>query len=144
MVDTLISITFNALSDKYSIQGSQEWIIELDSSTRGTAFLTCYFNTFPTILFLLLSFLLSFISFTLTCYWFILLCSSFLLKLFCPGIFFFFFVEGYIFYPLQTIIASLNMLVCRHFYKLISTKSKRLNNQKGTCTLVQVSITITP
>nr|CAD1818892.1 unnamed protein product [Ananas comosus var. bracteatus] len=34
MVDTLISITFNALSDKYSIQGSQEWIIELDSSTR--------------------------------------------------------------------------------------------------------------
>ncbi|XP_010261360.1 PREDICTED: DNA-directed primase/polymerase protein isoform X5 [Nelumbo nucifera] len=34
MVDLLISIILDALFDKYSIQGNQEWIIELDSSTE--------------------------------------------------------------------------------------------------------------
>ncbi|XP_077247420.1 DNA primase isoform X2 [Tasmannia lanceolata] len=34
MVDLLISLIFYAILDKYSIQGDQEWIIELDSSTE--------------------------------------------------------------------------------------------------------------
>ncbi|XP_031269541.1 DNA-directed primase/polymerase protein isoform X2 [Pistacia vera] len=33
MVDLLISITLQALLDKYSIEGNEDWIIELDSST---------------------------------------------------------------------------------------------------------------
>ncbi|XP_044467882.1 DNA-directed primase/polymerase protein [Mangifera indica] len=33
MVDLLISITLEALLDKYSIEGNEDWIIELDSST---------------------------------------------------------------------------------------------------------------
>lgn len=35
MVDLLISVIFEALLDKYSIQGNLEWIVELDSSTEG-------------------------------------------------------------------------------------------------------------
>ena len=35
MVDLLISVVFDALSDKYSIQGDHDWIVELDSSTEG-------------------------------------------------------------------------------------------------------------
>ncbi|XP_057462873.1 uncharacterized protein LOC130752983 isoform X2 [Actinidia eriantha] len=34
MVDLLISVVFDALSDKYSIQGDHDWIVELDSSTE--------------------------------------------------------------------------------------------------------------
>ncbi|OVA02115.1 DNA primase [Macleaya cordata] len=34
MVDLLISVTLDALFDKYSIQGNQDWIVELDSSTE--------------------------------------------------------------------------------------------------------------
>ncbi|KAJ6960816.1 uncharacterized protein [Populus alba] len=33
MVDLLISVTLEALFEKYSIQGNQDWIVELDSST---------------------------------------------------------------------------------------------------------------
>uniref|UniRef100_A0A0A9D0Q7 DNA-directed primase/polymerase protein n=1 Tax=Arundo donax TaxID=35708 RepID=A0A0A9D0Q7_ARUDO len=35
MVDILVSIIFSALRDKYSIEGHEEWITELDSSTEG-------------------------------------------------------------------------------------------------------------
>ncbi|XP_060971351.1 uncharacterized protein LOC115717545 isoform X1 [Cannabis sativa] len=35
MVDLLISVILEALRDKFSIQGSREWIVELDSSTDG-------------------------------------------------------------------------------------------------------------
>nr|XP_011470310.1 PREDICTED: DNA-directed primase/polymerase protein isoform X4 [Fragaria vesca subsp. vesca] len=35
MVDLLISVVFEALLEKYSIQGNMEWIIELDSSTEA-------------------------------------------------------------------------------------------------------------
>lgn len=35
MVDTLISITFMVLHDKYSMRGNQDWVVELDSSTEG-------------------------------------------------------------------------------------------------------------
>ena len=35
MVDLLISVIFQALVDKYSIEGNQEWVLELDSSTAG-------------------------------------------------------------------------------------------------------------
>lgn len=35
MVDLLISVIFDALLDKYSLQGNHEWILELDSSTEG-------------------------------------------------------------------------------------------------------------
>ncbi|GMP24602.1 hypothetical protein CsSME_00001809 [Camellia sinensis var. sinensis] len=34
MVDLLISVVFNVLFDKYSIQGEHDWIVELDSSTE--------------------------------------------------------------------------------------------------------------
>ncbi|GFY84150.1 DNA primase [Actinidia rufa] len=34
MVDLLISVVFDALADKYSIQGEHDWIVELDSSTE--------------------------------------------------------------------------------------------------------------
>ncbi|XP_015645308.1 uncharacterized protein [Oryza sativa Japonica Group] len=34
MVDILVAATFSALHDKYSIEGQEEWIIELDSSTE--------------------------------------------------------------------------------------------------------------
>ncbi|KMZ62192.1 hypothetical protein ZOSMA_486G00100 [Zostera marina] len=34
MVDILLSITFNALRDKYSIDGDRGWVVELDSSTE--------------------------------------------------------------------------------------------------------------
>ncbi|KAL4557033.1 hypothetical protein LXL04_035203 [Taraxacum kok-saghyz] len=34
MVDILISITFEALFDKYSIEGDTNWVVELDSSTN--------------------------------------------------------------------------------------------------------------
>ncbi|KAI3884604.1 hypothetical protein MKX03_000602 [Papaver bracteatum] len=34
MVDLLIAATFDALNDKYSIQGNLDWIVELDSSTK--------------------------------------------------------------------------------------------------------------
>ncbi|GAV76314.1 Herpes_UL52 domain-containing protein [Cephalotus follicularis] len=33
MVDVLISVTFEVLLEKYSIQGNREWVVELDSST---------------------------------------------------------------------------------------------------------------
>lgn len=35
MVDVLISVIFEALLEKYSIQGNKEWILELDSSTEA-------------------------------------------------------------------------------------------------------------
>lgn len=38
MTDLLISVTLEALNDKYSIQGNLEWIVELDSSTEGMFF----------------------------------------------------------------------------------------------------------
>lgn len=38
MVDLLISVTLEALLEKYSIEGNQEWIVELDSSTEGIKF----------------------------------------------------------------------------------------------------------
>ncbi|XP_059629157.1 uncharacterized protein LOC132271715 isoform X4 [Cornus florida] len=34
MVDLLISVIFEALLEKYSVEGNQEWIVELDSSTK--------------------------------------------------------------------------------------------------------------
>lgn len=34
MVDLLISLILEALAEKYSFQGSRDWIVELDSSTR--------------------------------------------------------------------------------------------------------------
>lgn len=40
MVDILVAITFSALREKYSIEGHEEWIIELDSSTEGGS---CFF-----------------------------------------------------------------------------------------------------
>jgi hypothetical protein len=41
MVDLLISVTLEALFEKYSIQGNQDWIVELDSSTAGMVFWRC-------------------------------------------------------------------------------------------------------
>lgn len=38
MVEILISVIFESLHDKYSIQGNYDWIIELDSSTEGIFF----------------------------------------------------------------------------------------------------------
>lgn len=38
MVDLLISVTLNSLFDKYSIEGNEDWIVELDSSTEGRVF----------------------------------------------------------------------------------------------------------
>uniref|UniRef100_A0A7C9CL28 DNA-directed primase/polymerase protein n=1 Tax=Opuntia streptacantha TaxID=393608 RepID=A0A7C9CL28_OPUST len=35
MVDLLIAVVFEALYEKYQIQGDQEWIVELDSSTEA-------------------------------------------------------------------------------------------------------------
>lgn len=35
MVNLLITVVFDALSDKYDIQGDYDWIVELDSSTEG-------------------------------------------------------------------------------------------------------------
>jgi DNA-directed primase/polymerase protein len=35
MVDILVSVIFHSLCDKYSIEGHEEWITELDSSTEG-------------------------------------------------------------------------------------------------------------
>jgi DNA-directed primase/polymerase protein len=35
MVDILVSVIFSSLRDKYSIEGHEEWITELDSSTEG-------------------------------------------------------------------------------------------------------------
>lgn len=36
MVDILISVILEALHEKYAIEGQEEWIVELDSSTKGT------------------------------------------------------------------------------------------------------------
>lgn len=46
MVDILVAVTFSALHDKYSIEGQEEWIIELDSSTEGALLppFACVFN----------------------------------------------------------------------------------------------------
>ena len=38
MVDLLILIIFELLLEKYSIEGDTSWIVELDSSTKGTVF----------------------------------------------------------------------------------------------------------
>ncbi|WVZ14391.1 hypothetical protein V8G54_011957 [Vigna mungo] len=35
MVDLLISMVFEALHEKYAIQGDHDWVLELDSSTEG-------------------------------------------------------------------------------------------------------------
>ena len=35
MVDSLISVVLQALNEKYSIQGSFDWVLELDSSNEG-------------------------------------------------------------------------------------------------------------
>lgn len=36
MVDILISVILEALHEKYAIEGQEDWIVELDSSTKGT------------------------------------------------------------------------------------------------------------
>lgn len=38
MVDLLISVILESLLEKYSIHGSEEWVVELDSSTEGMIF----------------------------------------------------------------------------------------------------------
>lgn len=38
MVDLLLTVIFDALLEKYSIQGSEDFVIELDSSTEGSKF----------------------------------------------------------------------------------------------------------
>lgn len=38
MVDLLIAVVFEALYEKYQMQGNKEWIVELDSSTEGRDF----------------------------------------------------------------------------------------------------------
>ncbi len=38
MVELLISVILKVLNDKYSIQGNQEWVVELDSSTEGMVY----------------------------------------------------------------------------------------------------------
>lgn len=38
MVDLLLIVIFDALLEKYSIQGSEDFVIELDSSTEGSKF----------------------------------------------------------------------------------------------------------
>lgn len=35
MVDLLLKVIFDALLEKYSIQGTEDFIVELDSSTEG-------------------------------------------------------------------------------------------------------------
>lgn len=35
MVDILISVILEALHEKYAIEGQEEWMVELDSSTKG-------------------------------------------------------------------------------------------------------------
>lgn len=35
MVDILISAILEALHEKYAIEGQEDWIVELDSSTKG-------------------------------------------------------------------------------------------------------------
>lgn len=50
MVDILVLFTYDLLFDKYSIEGNNGWIIELDSSTPGIFFvfvhlhIACYRN----------------------------------------------------------------------------------------------------
>ena len=44
MVDILIAVVFSALRDKYSIEGHEEWITELDSSTEGGSILSTWFK----------------------------------------------------------------------------------------------------
>lgn len=41
MVDLLILVTFEALFEKYSIEGDTNWVVELDSSTKGTYLSVC-------------------------------------------------------------------------------------------------------
>lgn len=36
MVDILISVLLEALHEKYAIEGQENWIVELDSSTKGS------------------------------------------------------------------------------------------------------------
>lgn len=36
MVDILVSVILEALHEKYAIEGQEDWIVELDSSTKGT------------------------------------------------------------------------------------------------------------
>ena len=35
MVDILISVILEALHEKYAVEGQEEWMVELDSSTKG-------------------------------------------------------------------------------------------------------------
>lgn len=43
MVDLLLSVIFDALCEKYSIQGNHDCVVELDSSTKGMLFYrTCH------------------------------------------------------------------------------------------------------
>ena len=44
MVDILIAVVFSALRDKYSIEGHEECITELDSSTEGDSILSTWFK----------------------------------------------------------------------------------------------------
>lgn len=48
MVDLLILIIFEALLEKYSIEGDTNWIVELDSSTKGTDLRGCMHHLFKT------------------------------------------------------------------------------------------------
>lgn len=38
MVDLLLIVIFDALLEKYSIQGTEDFVVELDSSTEGSTF----------------------------------------------------------------------------------------------------------
>lgn len=44
MVDLLIVAVFDTLLQKYSLEGSHDWIVELDSSTEGMV-IVAFFNT---------------------------------------------------------------------------------------------------
>ena len=44
MVDILLSVVFDALLEKYGIEGNHDCIVELDSSTEGMLFGACVYT----------------------------------------------------------------------------------------------------
>lgn len=38
MVDLLIQVIFDAVKEKYSLEGNDDWVVELDSSNEGRMF----------------------------------------------------------------------------------------------------------
>lgn len=58
MVDILISVIVEALHDKYAIEGKEDWIVELDSSTKGRV---TYILFNFTLIILLLAFVLYYV-----------------------------------------------------------------------------------